>query len=156
MDSDAAQNHPKTIVVTSSIPGEGNSMASGNLAIVFAQTGASVLLVDADLRRGVLRGHFSKPVRPDFAEVLNGAAPKQSAIVEAGVPNLQLLPCCVLPRGRRDDTFTQQIAKFFAESAAQFDYDLFDTAPVMAADGASNLAPHVDGGCRRRLCLERG
>ncbi|MGN6554643.1 MAG: polysaccharide biosynthesis tyrosine autokinase [Verrucomicrobiota bacterium] len=145
MDLDAAQNHPKTIVVTSSIPGEGKSMTSANLAIAFAQTGARVLLVDADLRRGVLHGHFSKPVRPGIAEVLTGATPWQSAAAETAVPNLKLIPSGVLPRSRSGDTFAKQIEKFLAESAAQFDYVLFDTAPVMAADDVSNLAPHVDG-----------
>jgi len=142
---DDPQNHPKSIVITSAIPSDGKSTTAANLAIVLARAGARVLLVDADLRRGVLHKHFSVTSQPGFAEVLTGQIPWASAIVQTAVPNLHLIPSGVLPRSRGSDPFATQINTFLKAIAGQYDYYLFDTAPVMAADDVSNLAPHVDG-----------
>ena len=139
------QNHPKSIVITSAIPSDGKSTTAANLAIVLARAGARVMLVDADLRRGVLHKRFSVAPQPGLAEVLTGQVPWASAVVQTAVPNLHLLPNGVLPRGRGSDPFATQTDKFLKEIAGQYDYYLFDTAPVMAADDVSNLAPHVDG-----------
>lgn len=142
---DDPQNHPKSIVITSAIPSDGKSTTAANLAIMLARSGARVLLVDADLRRGVLHKQFSVAVQPGFAEVLTGQIPWAGAVVQTVVPNLHLLPSGVLPRSRGSDPFATQTDRFLKEIAGQYDYYLFDTAPVMAADDVSNLAPHVDG-----------
>jgi capsular exopolysaccharide synthesis family protein len=139
------QHHPKSIVITSAIPSDGKSTTAANLAIVLARAGARVLLVDADLRRGVLHKHFSVAAQPGLAEVLTGQSPWASAVVPTAVPNLYLLPSGVLPRSQGSDPFATQTGKFLKEIAGQYDYYLFDTAPIMAADDVSNLAPHVDG-----------
>jgi len=138
------QNHPKSIVITSAIPSDGKSTTAANLAIVLARAGARVLLVDADLRRGVLHKRFSVAAQPGLAEVLTGQSPWASAVVQTVVPNLHLLPSGVLP-SRGSDPFATQIDTFLKAIAGRYDYYLFDTAPVMAADDVSNLAPHVDG-----------
>jgi polysaccharide biosynthesis transport protein len=140
-----AQNPPKSIVITSAIPNDGKSLTASNLAITLARAGARVLLVDADLRRGVLHKHFSVASRPGFAEVLVGQCPWSKAVVETAVPNLHLLPGGMLTRSQGGDPFAKQINQFLKEVAGQYDYYLFDTAPVMAADDVLNLAPLVDG-----------
>ena len=139
------QNHPKSIVITSAIPSDGKSTTAANLAIVLAKAGARVLLVDADLRRGVLHKLFAVAIQPGLAEVLTGQNLWTEAVVSTAIPNLYLLPSGVLPRSRGSDPFASQTVKFLQEIKGQYDYYLFDTAPVMAADDVSNLAPHVEG-----------
>jgi capsular exopolysaccharide synthesis family protein len=141
---DSLQNHPKSIVVTSAIPNDGKSMTAANLAITFAQTGARVLLVDGDLRRGVMHKLFSVAASPGLAEVLAKQCSFSQAVVPTLIPNLYLLPCGKPPR-HPGGLFVTRAEEFLKEIAGQYDYYLFDTAPIMAADDVSNLAPHVDG-----------
>ena len=106
-----AQNRPKNIVITSAIPSDGKSTTAANLAIALARAGSRVLLVDADLRRGVLHKQFSAALQPGFADVLTGQCAWAGAVVPTAVPHLHLLPSGVLPRGGGGDTFTAQTDK---------------------------------------------
>jgi capsular exopolysaccharide synthesis family protein len=136
---------PKIIVLTSPIPGDGKSMTSANLAITMARSGAKVLLVDADLRRGVQHNHFSLPANPGLSEVLGGQLDWFKAVHPTSVPNLYLLSRGSCPRHPGELFATSALGKFVKEVASQYEYVLFDTSPVMAADDVSNLAPSVDG-----------
>jgi tyrosine-protein kinase Etk/Wzc len=141
---DSPHDHPKRIVVSSAIPGEGKSMVCASLAVTFAQAGARVLLVDADLRRGVLHEHFSVPSSPGFAEVLAEQCSWSKSIAQTGVPNLDFIACGARPQ-RPSGLLLKNTERFLDEVANHYDYCFFDTAPVMAADDVSSLAPHVDG-----------
>ncbi|MDR3456869.1 MAG: polysaccharide biosynthesis tyrosine autokinase [Verrucomicrobiae bacterium] len=138
-----AVSQPKTIVVASASPNDGKSMTAANIAITFAQAGARVLLIDADLRRGVLHNHFSVPMNPGLADVLAGQCDWRSAVVQTPVPNLHFLPCGTSPR--HSHNVFAKAGKFIEEIAGQYDYYIFDTAPVIVADDVLSLAPHVDG-----------
>ena len=136
--------HPRSIVITSASPSDGKSMIAANLAITLAHSGARVLLVDADLRRGVLHKHFSTDASPGLADVLAQRCDWRQAVVPTGIQDLHLLPCGA-PERHSGSLFAKQTQKFLGEIAGQYDYYLFDTAPVLAADDVSSLAPHVDG-----------
>lgn len=141
---DSPQSHPRSIVITSAVPNDGKSTTAANLAITFARAGARVLLVDADLRRGVLHKHFATAQIPGLSEVLGDKCDWSKAVLQTSIPNLHLLPCG-LPARNSGELFAQRGVKFLEEIAGKYDYYFFDTAPVMAADDVSNLAPHVDG-----------
>ena len=64
------ENRPKVLLVTSSVPNEGKSLVSSNLAITLASAGAKVLLIDADLRKGSLHARFQIKNDPGLSEVL--------------------------------------------------------------------------------------
>jgi tyrosine-protein kinase len=85
--------YPRTILVTSAIPGEGKTMTSVNLAITMALTGVKVILIDADLRRPMIATVFGAAARSNgFGLLLLGNASPELALLEApGTPNLQLL-----------------------------------------------------------------
>jgi capsular exopolysaccharide synthesis family protein len=136
-------NQPKTIVIASASPNDGKSMTAANFAITFAQAGASVLLIDADLRRGSLHSHFSVAPRPGLAEVLAGQCDWAATVVQTRIPNLHLLPRGSLPR-HFHNLFAKS-GKFLQEVAGRYDYYIFDTAPVMVADDVLSLAPNADG-----------
>jgi capsular exopolysaccharide synthesis family protein len=138
------ESHPRSIVITSACPNDGKSMISANLAITLAQSGSRVLLIDADLRRGVLHRKFRVPESPGLAEVLERKCDWPAAVVPTGVPNLSLMPCGLSPN-HPGGLFATQARSFLAEIAGSYDYFIFDTAPVMAADDVASLAPHADG-----------
>ena len=85
--------YPRTILVTSAIPGEGKTMTSVNLAITMALTGTKVILIDADLRRPMIATVFGAAARSNgFGLLLLGNATPELALLDApGTPNLQLL-----------------------------------------------------------------
>jgi capsular exopolysaccharide synthesis family protein len=141
---DAPATHPRRIVITSASANDGKSMVSANFAITLAQSGARVLLVDADLRRGTLHKHFRVSAEPGLADVLSQQCNWFEAAVHTSIPNLFLLPAGACPP-RPGSLFAVHTSKFLADIAGRFDYYLFDTTPVMAADDVSSLAPHVDG-----------
>ncbi len=137
---------PKTLLVTSATPSEGKTTISSNLAISLAFSGAKTLLVDGDLRRGRLHEVFG--IDGDvagFSKVLQQRVPWREAIIPTHINNLH-----VLPRGKPlahpSEHFLSKTAdQFLQETYSQFDYVIFDSAPVMAADDALSLAPKIDG-----------
>lgn len=136
---------PRVMLVTSGIPGDGKSMTTANLAITLALGGARVLLVDADLRKGLLHRRFGLEANSGFTEVITGKTMWQKVLLPTSIENLTLLPrgdTCRNPGELFLKKDTQDLIKQFAE---KYDYVIFDTAPVMAADDVTSLAPHVQG-----------
>lgn len=139
------EKHQRSIVITSAIPKDGKSMTAANLAVTLAQAGERVLLVDGDLRRGVMHKHFAIPVSPGLAEVLSGQCKWTEAVMQSSIPNLYIIPSGKSQRNP-GTLFLTRVQNFLKEiSAGQYDYYLFDTAPIMATDDVSALAPYVDG-----------
>ena len=136
---------PRTVVITSSVPGEGKSLTSANLAITLANSGSRVLLVDGDLRKGVLHELFGVPPEPGLTKVLSQGLTAEQTIQATKVASLSLLPRGAITH-RSSELFVHPAAgKFLKDTAAQYDYVLIDTAPVMAADDVTSLAPNLDG-----------
>jgi polysaccharide biosynthesis transport protein len=136
---------PRSLLITSAIPGEGKSTLSSNLAVTFALSGSRVLLIDADLRRGVLHNLFQIPVSPGFSECLNQELPWRDAVQKTKFANLDLLPRGKVFRGAGDLLLGNVIDVVLQESVAEYDMVVWDSAPILAADDASNLCARVDG-----------
>jgi len=137
---------PKTLLITSATPGEGKTTLASNLAISMAFSGARTLLIDADLRRGKLHELFGVGEQQQgFSKVLQQRVEWKDAIAPTSTPNLFLLP-----RGRTlehpGEHFLGKVTdRFLQEIYGQFEYIIFDSAPVMAADDTLSLAPKIDG-----------
>jgi succinoglycan biosynthesis transport protein ExoP len=135
---------PKTILITSSVPNEGKSTISSNLAITLALSGAKTLLIDGDLRRGALCEAFGVSSKIGFSEVLKGEVNWREVVVPTSYPSLALLP--------RGKTLGQPSEHLLRESTDQllkelynhFDYIIIDSSPVLAADDSTSLAPKID------------
>lgn len=137
-------NHPKTLLVTSSVPNEGKSVTAENLAAMLATSGSRVLLLDADVRKGALHAAFGVPSEPGLTEVLSSAVSLVEAVQATRVPNLW-----ILSRGgvshRGSELFVSAVTRALLKQAAtDYDYVIIDTAPVMAADDVTSLAPQAD------------
>lgn len=120
-------------------------MTTANLAITLALGGARVLLVDADLRKGLLHRRFGLETTAGFTEVITGNADWEKVVLQTSMANLTLLPrggTCRNPGELFLKTSTHGLIKQLAEN---YDYVIIDTAPVMAADDVTSLAPHVEG-----------
>ena len=136
---------PKAFLVTSAVPGEGKSTLAVNLGIILAGGGSRTLLVDADLRKGLLHSYFSVEATPGLVEVLNGDADWKSAVVETNVPNLSLLPRGKGGVGPGEFFLSEAADKFLREIyAAGYDKIIFDSAPILATDDTACLAPKID------------
>ncbi len=135
---------PKTIMVTSAVPNEGKTTITSNLAITMALAGARVLLADCDLRRGGVSELFKLPSSPGLSDVLRGKSHWRDAVQETSTRNLDLLA--------RGDVFDQTsemllsktAEEMLQEMAAEYDYVMFDSAPVLVADDTGSFAPKMD------------
>ena len=135
---------PRTIVVTSAIPGEGKSTVAANLAITMAQSGSRVLLVDADMRKGLAHETFDLLDQPGLSDVLRQEITWAQAIQATSIPNLSLLAHGSHPKNP-GELILNRSEHFLREVYDQFDYVLLDSAPILAADDTACLAPKADG-----------
>ena len=135
---------PKTLLITSAVPNEGKSTISANLAITFALSGAKVLLIDGDLRRGAQREAFDISSRIGFSEVLKGEVNWKEVVVPTAYPSL-----FVLPRGKTlsqpsEHLLRDSTDRFLQEIYHLYDYIIIDSSPILAADDTTSLAPKID------------
>jgi capsular exopolysaccharide synthesis family protein len=138
-------NHrPKTLLLTSSVPNEGKSITSGNLAITLARAGSKVLLVDADLRKGVLHNLFGLDSGTGLSDVLANGNNWQKVVRPTGIPNLSLVPCGTVAHNSSELFLGPATEQLLKTAVLQYDFVLLDTPPVMAADDVTSLAPHAD------------
>jgi len=135
---------PKTIMITSAVPNEGKTTVTANLAITMALAGSRVLLADCDLRRGGISELFKLPCTPGLSEALRGSVHWRDAVQETSTRNLDLLA-----RGEVFDQTSEMLLSRTADEmlkqmADEYDYVIFDSAPVLVADDTGSFAPKVD------------
>lgn len=136
---------PKLLLVTSSVPSDGKTLTTANLAITMAQANSRVLLIDADLRKGVLHQRLKVNATEGLHEVLLEGRPWRSMIQPTSTPNLSLLPRGSTTQFSSELFLNPNTAKLLREAAEEYDLVIVDSPPVMAADDATSLAPFVDG-----------
>jgi capsular exopolysaccharide synthesis family protein len=142
---------PKTILITSAVPNEGKTTVTSNLAVTMALAGARVLLADCDLRRGGVNELFKLPVTPGLSEALRGKIHWRDVVQESNTRNLD-----VIARGEVFDQTSEMLLSKTAEEmlremGEEYDYVIFDSAPVLVADDTASFAPKVDS----VLCVVR-
>ena len=141
----AEQGRPRSILITSAAPGEGKSTLAANLATTFAFSGFRVLLIDADLRKGVLHTIFEQPFTPGLSDYLLGNIPWREAIQATKIPNLELLPRGKVPARAGDLLLSAPADQLLLDSMEAYDLVIWDTAPLFAAHDATNICSKVDG-----------
>jgi polysaccharide biosynthesis transport protein len=141
----SADQPAKSIVVTSSSPQEGKTTIAVNLAIVVAQTGRRVLLVDTDLRRPRLHRIFQVSAERGITSYLVGEARVEDTAVATEVPNLSVLPCGPIPPNPSELLHTSSFDRLVQEATRHYDLVIFDSPPLGAVTDAAIIAPQVDG-----------
>jgi polysaccharide biosynthesis transport protein len=135
----------RSLVVCSISPGEGKSFTASNLAITMAQQKSKTLLIDADLRRGVLHNTFSTPKKPGLTNYLTGAAPFEAVLHETYVPNLSLISCGSMIPNPTELLGSAAMKRFIDGVTQRFDFVIFDTPPLLAATDAVILGTLANG-----------
>lgn len=135
----------KTIMVTSTGPGEGKSTTAANLAVVFSQQGKNVLLVDADLRKPTVHYTFNLTNTFGLTSVLTRQISIEEAIVESNSSNLCLLSSGPIPPNPAELMGSSAMDQFLKNAKQNFDMVIFDTPPILAVTDAQILSNKCDG-----------
>ena len=140
-----AEHPPKVILLTSPSPGEGKTLTTVNLGIALAQSGQSVAVIDADLRKG--RCHRLVNVSNDagLANVLAGQITLRSALRQTSVKNFFVLPRGGLPPNPADLLMSRKMQEILNELRNSFDFVLIDSPPAIAVSDAAVLSAFCDG-----------
>lgn len=135
----------KSIAVTSAAPGEGKSTVAANLAVAFAQTGANVCLVDADLRRPMVAKLFGLDNWQGLTKAIISQNSLETTVRSTDVPGLSVLTSGPIPPNPAELLGSKRMGNLLADLEAQFDMVIVDTPPVLAVADAAVLAPKVGG-----------
>ena len=136
---------PKVIMITSALPQEGKTTTSINSAVVLAQKGVRVLLVDADLRRPSIHKTLGMGPHSGLSNVLTGSATLEQAITRTPVlPNLFVLPAGTPPPNPAELLASTNMRDVLAHLREQFDHIVIDTPPSLSVTDAVVLSPRAD------------
>jgi len=136
---------PKVILVTSALPQEGKTTTSINTAIVLAQKGTRVLLIDADLRRPSIHKTLGMGPRTGLSNVLTGNASLQQAIVRSPLlPALFVLPAGTPPPNPAELLASAEMKSAVAELRDQYDHIVIDTPPTLSVTDAVVMSTRAD------------
>ncbi|MGA2374023.1 MAG: polysaccharide biosynthesis tyrosine autokinase [Candidatus Sulfotelmatobacter sp.] len=136
---------PKVIMVTSALPQEGKTTTSMNTALVLAQKGIRVLLIDADLRRPSIHKILGMGPRSGLSNVLTGSATLQQTITRSSIlPNLSILPAGTPPPNPAELLASTNMRDVLEELRGQYDHIVVDTPPTLSVTDAVVLSPRAD------------
>jgi exopolysaccharide transport family protein len=136
---------PKVILVTSALPQEGKTTTSINCAIVLAQKGTRVLLIDADLRRPGIHKTLGIGPRTGLSNVLTGSTTLSQAVVRSGVlPSLFVLPAGTPPPNPAELLASSNMKDVLAELSEQYDHIVVDTPPTLSVTDAVVMSTRAD------------
>lgn len=139
---DGAANN--VLMITSPLPSMGKSFVSMNLAVLLAQAGKRVLLIDADYQRGQLHKSLGLPMGPGLPEVVRGKSELKETVKPTSVQNLYCIP-----RGfmggevGREMPSDKEFGAFMQVVAPRFDIAIIDTPPVLSVATAASLGKHA-------------
>ena len=142
----------KSVLVTSTLQGEGKTWVSSNLAIAFAQMGKKVILIDADMRRGRVAPLFQVDSRPGLSNYLvdkdsnhrGKAVELESYTKETEIPNLYVMPTGDLPPNPSELLESQLVEKMIREFRDLFDIVIIDSAPTLLVTDSLILSRFAD------------
>lgn len=135
----------KTILVTSTAPGEGKSTTITNLAVVLAQENKRVLIIDADLRKSMQHKLWHIPNMNGLTNVLAESMDYRMAVRKTLAPGVDVLVAGPKPPNPAELLASRRMADFIKKVAEDYDYVLIDAPPVMPVTDAVVLSAAVDG-----------
>lgn len=141
----AVDKELESVLVTSSVPDEGKSMITVNLAIVYAQQGKKVLLIDADLRKPTAHYTFRLDNLQGLSTVLIGDSSLEESISTSDVENVDVISCGPIPPNPSELLGSKRMRTLLEEANQLYDMVIMDIPPVLAVADAQILANIVDG-----------
>lgn len=145
LEYSSIDNPVKTVLVTSSGEAEGKSTVATNLAIVEAQSGKAVVIVDADMRRPKVHVQFNKPNRMGLSDVVTGKLSLDDVLKTYDqVANLSIITCGTIPPNPAELLGSERMSQTLKDLKKRFDVIIIDSPPMIVSD-AQILSSKVDG-----------
>lgn len=135
----------KKIIISSPVPEDGKSTTSTNLGITIAQTGARVLLIDCDLRKGRLHSFFHIKNRPGVSDVLSGMTSLKNVVQKTKYNNLFVMSLGSLAPNPTELLAGVQMEELIKSLEQEYDYIIIDTPPVNVVSDSLSLVKLVNG-----------
>lgn len=140
-----ASDNSKVLLVTSSIPGEGKSFISSNLAVAFAQTGERTIIVDCDLRLGRVHKIFNMSNENGLSNMLiNSKIDYSKYVKKTDIPNLYIISRGIVPPNPSELLNSTNTKKIIKELRENFDRIIFDGVPINGLPDSLVMANLVD------------
>ncbi|MEQ7922754.1 polysaccharide biosynthesis tyrosine autokinase [Xanthomonas sp. WHRI 1810A] len=134
------------LMISSPTPGVGKSFVSSNLAVIIAQTGKRVLLIDADMRKGYLHKVFNLTPKHGLSDTLAARVKSHEVINHTQVRNLDFISCGYAAPNPSELLMHDNFNKLISELAPLYDLVLVDTPPILAVTDAT-LVGRQSGTC---------
>lgn len=144
-----AKRNLKSILITSTMPGEGKSWVSANLATTFAQAGKKVILIDADMRKGTQHKMFTVESKPGLSNYLLDVSENETVdilqyVKRTGVENLYLITCGNVPPNPSELLASEGMINMVEKLKRTFDILIFDGTPGIIVTDAMIVSRLVD------------
>jgi succinoglycan biosynthesis transport protein ExoP len=136
----------KVISLTSTLRGEGKSTTSSNLSVVFAKSGKKTVLVDCDLRKGVVHENFGMQLTPGLVQYLNDTTVQVETLFQTmpDVPNLTLIAAGAIAENPAELLDSPRLKVLLDALREQFDIVLLDVPPILSLPDAGLICRYVD------------
>ena len=141
----AADSDKKVIAVSSANPGEGKSTSAANLAIALAQTGSSVLLMDADMRKPVQHRTFQVKNSEGLSTLIIKKSSMENSVKNEVINNLDLLPSGPLPPNPSELLASANFKSLLEQFSQKYDYVIIDTPPINVVSDAMVMKDSISG-----------
>lgn len=140
----------KSLLITSSIPGEGKSWVSANLISAFSQEGKKVVIVDSDMRKGRIHQIFDIEKKPGLSNYLSGINDLEEKenilnyLKQTSIENLYVLPAGDVPPNPSELLGSEKMSKLISNLKNMFDIVIFDGTPCLLVTDSLILARQLD------------
>ena len=139
------KNGTISLLITSTMPGEGKSWVSSNLGTAFAQTNKKVILIDSDMRKGRLHSIFETKIFPGLSNYLSDESSKiEDYIIPTEIENLSIIPAGNVPPNPSELLSSEKMLKGLEDLQKMFDVIIFDSTPCILVTDAIIISRIVD------------
>ena len=140
-----AEQRPLVVAITSALPGEGRSTIAVSLARAMGESGQSVLLIEADLRRPAVGRMTNLPDSQGLSGVLTGAVEFDRAVQSWGAGGVDVLPAGSVPPNPGGLLESEAMESLMKEARLRYDVIVIDTAPLVPVVESASLSRLVSG-----------
>ena len=138
-------NNIKTILMTSSAPGEGKATTLCNVAMTMADAGHKVIIIDCDLRKPRIHKFFEVSNRVGITDILLKGEDFKSFLRGGFHPNLEIITSGKIPSNPSEILYSNAMKNLIEKIKMEYDYVFIDTPPVIAVTDAVIMSQYIDG-----------